>query len=197
MGKDKRTGSFDALKALKNRALSPAHARPQILAKAGKPAAKADAPMDASPDDASLFRAQVGKVQALRAAERADLGRPRPAPVPRPRSTEVEPEAPRPAPRIDPNDPAAVFRAALGDIAPIKDFNRADLSNQRQQANPQVRAFEQIEPQPPRFAANTTLDPAELFRLATSGAQPIKDKNRVELAATTPAPSAKAPVSPS
>ena len=61
----------------------------------------------AEPDDATLFRREVGRIQPLRADDHADLAHPRPAPLPRPKTIEPEPEAPRRPVRIDENDPVA------------------------------------------------------------------------------------------
>jgi DNA-nicking Smr family endonuclease len=118
----------------------------------------------------------------------ADIARPRPAPVPRPRLAEPEPEAPRRSHRVDENDPMAVFRAALGDIAPIKDFNRVDLSQQRQQANPQVRAVDNWVPPPSLLDGPVSHDPAELFRQVAGAVAPLKDKNLADVERPVPAP---------
>jgi DNA-nicking Smr family endonuclease len=179
MGKDKRNTGLDALKAIKNRVPSAISPRP-------KPAIKA-APVE--PDDTTLFRSEVGRIQPLRSAGQAELGIPKPAPVPRPKIVEAKIEASHRAPRIDENDPLAVFRAALGDIAPIKDFNRADLSRQRQQIHPQVRAVDQWEPPPVQsIEAHILHDPTRLFRHIAGAVAPLKDKNLADVARPVPAP---------
>ncbi|MDD2668316.1 Smr/MutS family protein [Zoogloea sp.] len=179
MGKDKRSTGLDALKALRNRVPSAISPRP-------KPAVQA-AP--AEPDDSTLFRSEVGRIQPLRNARQAELGIPKPAPVPRPQIVEAEADTPRRAPRIDENDPLAVFRAALGDIAPIKDFNRADLSLQRQQINAQVRAVDQWEAPPVQAIDERILrDPTKLFRHIAGEVAPLKDKNLADVARPVPAP---------
>jgi DNA-nicking Smr family endonuclease len=179
MGKDKRNTGLDALKAIKSRVPSAISPRP-------KPAIKA---VPVEPDDTTLFRSEVGRIQPLRSAGQAELGIPKPAPVPRPKTVEAEIEAPRRAPRIDENDPLAVFRAALGDIAPIKDFNRADLSRQRQQIHPQVRAVDQWEPPPAQsIEAHILHDPTRLFRHIAGAVAPLKDKNLADVARPVPAP---------
>ena len=63
MGKDKRNTGLDALKAIKNRVPSAISPRP-------KPAIKA-APVE--PDDTTLFRSEVGRIQPLRSAGRAEV----------------------------------------------------------------------------------------------------------------------------
>ncbi|WP_079437518.1 Smr/MutS family protein [Zoogloea sp. LCSB751] len=186
MGKDKRHSGLDTLKAIR-------HQVPNSTLKTviGRPAAAPARPTPAehaSDDDAAFFRKQVGTLQPVRGQDRAEIDKPRPAPRPRPQIIEHEPETPRKAPRVDENDPVAVFRAALGDVAPIKDFNRADLSSQRQQANPQVRAIEHWEAPAPAFDERAPHDPAELFRQVAGKVAPLKDKNLAAVARPTPAP---------
>lgn len=185
MGKDKHNAGLDALKAIKKQVPSSV----VVKALAGKPRRAPEvASPSAEPDEAGLFRQQVGAVQPVRGGGQADIARPRPAPVPRPRLAEPEPEAPRRSHRVDENDPMAVFRAALGDIAPIKDFNRADLSQQRQQANPQVRAVDNWVPPPSLLDGPVSHDPAELFRQVAGAVAPLKDKNLADVERPVPAP---------
>ena len=185
MGKDKHNAGLDALKAIKKQVPSSV----VVKALAGKPRRAPEvASPPAEPDEAGLFRQQVGTVQPVRGGGQADIARPRPAPVPRPRLAEAEPEAPRRSHRVDENDPMAVFRAALGDIAPIKDFNRVDLSQQRQQANPQVRAVDNWVPPPSLLDGPVSHDPAELFRQVAGAVAPLKDKNLADVERPVPAP---------
>jgi len=185
MGKDKHNAGLDALKAIKKQVPSSV----VVKALAGKPRRAPEvASPPAEPDEAGLFRQQVGAVQPVRGGGQADIARPRPAPVPRPRLAEPEPEAPRRSHRVDENDPMAVFRAALGDIAPIKDFNRVDLSQQRQQANPQVRAVDNWVPPPSLLDGPVSHDPAELFRRVAGAVAPLKDKNLADVERPVPAP---------
>jgi DNA-nicking Smr family endonuclease len=187
MGKDKRNSGLDALKALRDRV--PNSVLKTVIARpAPQPAPAKAAAAPEEPDAAALFRAQVGRVQPLRADNHADLARPKPTPTPRPRVVEPDAEAPRRAPRIDENDPAAVFRAALGEIAPIRDFNRVDLSHQRQHANPHVRAIEQQAPQPATVDMSVLHDPAALFRHAAGEVAPLKDRNLANVERPAPAP---------
>ena len=186
MAKDKRPAGLDALKAIR-------HQVPNSTLKTviGRPAAAPARPAATEPppeDDAAFFRKQVGTLQAIRGQDRAEIAKPRPVPRPRPQIIEPEPETPRRPPRVDENDPVAVFRAALGDIAPIKDFNRADLSGQRQQANPQVRAIEHWEAPAPAFDERALHDPAELFRHIAGKVAPLKDKNLAAVDKPLPAP---------
>ncbi len=178
MGKDKHGKGLEALKTLKNRVPAAAPSRPKIEV----PAAPAE------PDDATLFRREVGRIQPLKADDHADLARPRPAPLPRPKTIEPEPEAPRRPARIDENDPVAVFRAALGDITPIKDFHRVDLSLQRQQASSQIRTLSQFEPPAARVDVERLHDPAALFRHLAGEVAPLKDRNLADLERPLPAP---------
>ncbi len=185
MGKDKHNAGLDALKAIKKQVPSSV----VVKALAGKPRRAPEvASPSAEPGEAGLFRQQVGAVQPVRGGGQADIARPRPAPVPRPRLAEPEPEAPRRSHRVDENDPMAVFRAALGDIAPIKDFNRVDLSQQRQQANPQVRAVDNWVPPPSLLDGPVSHDPAELFRQVAGAVAPLKDKNLADVERPVPAP---------
>lgn len=184
MGKDKRNTGLDALKAIR-RAVP---ASSVVKALAGRPPRAPAPPPATEPDDADLFRREIGAVQPLRDDGHAAIERPRPAPMPRPRGIETEPEAPRPTPRVDENDPMAVFRAALGDIAPIKDFNRVDLSRQRQQGRPEVQAIEQWSPPPLPADESALHDPAELFRRAAGAVAPLKDRNLAEVDRPQPVP---------
>ena len=185
MTKRSQLSGLDALKAIRDRV--PNSVLKTVIA-GPKPTAPArPAPPD-EPDDAALFRSQIGRVQPLRSDGHADVSRPKPAPLPRPKSTEPEPEAPRRAARIDENDPVALFRAALGNVAPIRDFNRVDLSTQRQQANAHVQAMSHVEPAPPTIDAHTLHDPLALFRHVAGDVAPLKDKNLAHVARPLPAP---------
>jgi DNA-nicking Smr family endonuclease len=186
MAKDKRPAGLDALKAIRqqvpNSTLKTVIARPAAVP--ARPAATGPQPED----DAALFRKQVGALQAIRGQGRAEIARPKPVPRPRPQIIEPEPETPRKPRRVDENDPSAVFRAALGEIAPIKDFNRVDLSGQRQQANPQVRALEDWEAPTTAVDERALHDPAELFRHIAGKVAPLKDKNLAAVDKPAPAP---------
>ena len=178
MGKDKHGKGLEALKTLKGHVPAAAPSRPKIVVP----------PAPVEPDDATLFRREVGRVRALKADDHAELTRPRPAPIPRPKIIEAEPEAIRRPVRIDENDPVAVFRAALGDITPIKDFHRVDLSIQRQQASSQIRAMSQTEPAAAHLDAEQLHDPAALFRHVAGEVAPIKDRNLAAVERPLPAP---------
>ena len=186
MAKDKRPAGLDALKAIRHQV--PNSTLKTVIA---RPAAAPARPTVAAPppeDDAAFFRKQVGALQPVRGQDRAEISKPKPTPKPRPQIIEPEPEAPRRPQRIDENDPSAVFRAALGDIAPIKDFNRVDLSSQRQQANPQVRAIEHWEAPEATLSEGALHDPSELFRHVAGKVAPLKDKNLAAVDKPTPSP---------
>jgi DNA-nicking Smr family endonuclease len=190
MAKDKTPSPFAALKALRNTLPSPAkpgrgRVSASMLVSATGTAA---APPSESEADRALFRKELGGVRPLQAAERAEPGRPRPAPVPRPQKPEHLPEPVRPRVRIDPNDPAALFRASLGDVAPIKDFNRADLSAQR--ARPLLDALGSAQAANPAAVLPEEVlnDPSRLFRQLAGAVQPLKDKGLAELNKPQPAP---------
>ena len=178
MGKDKHGMGLEALKTLKGRVRAAAPSRPKIVVP----------PAPVEPDDATLFRREVGRVRVLKADDHAELARPRPAPLPRPKAVEAEPEAPRRPARIDENDPVAVFRAALGDITPIKDFHRVDLSLQRQQASSQIRAMSHTEPAAARLDIEQLHDPVALFRHVAGEVAPLKDRNLAAVERPLPAP---------
>lgn len=84
MGKDKHARGLDALKGLKNRVPAAAPSRPRIVIPA----------QPAEPDDATLFRREVGRIQPLKADDHAEIARPKPAPLPRPQTFEPAPETP-------------------------------------------------------------------------------------------------------
>lgn len=178
MGKDKHARGLDALKGLKNRVPAAAPSRPRIVIPA----------QPAEPDDATLFRREVGRIQPLKADDHAEIARPKPAPLPRPQTFEPAPETPRRPTRIDENDPVAVFRAALGDITPIKDFHRVDLSGQRQQASSQIRALSHVEPAVARVDVDQLHDPAALFRHVAGEVASLKSRNLADVERPLPAP---------
>lgn len=197
MSHRKQPSGLDALKAIRDRVpnsvLKTVIGRPRPAtgtapAKTSKSPETSGPATPAEPDDGALFRSQVGRIQPLKTAAHAEIARPKPAPVPRPRQLGPEPEAPRRAPRIDENDPMALFRASLGDVAPIRDFNRVDLSAQRQQVHPQVRAMSHVEPAPLAIDERLLHDPQALFRHAAGEVAPLKDKNLASLDRPLPAP---------
>ena len=163
MSNRKQPSGLDALKAIRghvpNSVLKTVIGRPgpatgAAPAKTSRSPASTEPAPPAEPDDGELFRRQVGRIQPLKTAAHAEIARPKPAPAPRPRQLGPEPEAPRRAPRIDENDPVALFRASLGDVAPIRDFNRVDLSAQRQQVQ-RGQAIGQLQLQTAKFHAHT------------------------------------------
>ncbi|WP_374488590.1 Smr/MutS family protein [Zoogloea sp.] len=185
MAKDKTPSPFAALKALRNTLPSPA--KPG-RGKASSKQPTEGAPTSAAEADLALFHKEIGGVRRLQAPERAEPGRPRPTPIPRPQKPEHLPEPIRPRVHFDPNDPAALFRASLGEVAPIKDFNRADLSAQR--ARPLLDALgSQATPGPAAVLPEEVLnDPARLFRQLAGAVQPLKDKGLAEINKPQPAP---------
>lgn len=186
MGKDKRQAGLDTLKAIRGKV--PNHAVKTAGGRFVPNTAPSSPAATTQPDDTDLFHQMIGHVERIKTDNHADLSRPKPAPVPRPKPIEAEPEPPRRPARIDENDPAAVFRAALNDIAPIKDFNRVDLSHQRQQANPHVRAVDHTDTPLPSPAPDAPHDPAALFRQMAGAVQPLKDKNHADVDRPLPAP---------
>jgi DNA-nicking Smr family endonuclease len=155
----------------------------------------AEAP--AAADDAAAFRAAVSDATPLADGHRrAEIRTPKPAPVPRPRASEPEDDATRPGSRPQSLDGPALFRAAMGDVTPLESryAGRVDPGNAGPPAYPKRR----LEPDkgsggnegaplilPPDADA---ADPAELFRYATRGTQPIDERNRVALDVPAPLP---------
>ncbi|WP_332672603.1 Smr/MutS family protein [Aromatoleum sp.] len=146
-------------------------------------------------DDPTLFRDEVRDVTPLpEATRRAELAAPKPEPVPRPRAPVPEGEPPdvRPAKR-DPQDERALFRFAIGDVTPLKKNDRAEVPLARRSAYPlHSRDRPEIgidEPGKVLLLPDADLaDPAELFRHAARGAQPVDTRNRAELDRPAPRP---------
>jgi len=107
--------------------------KPQPIPRPKPPAAADDAPYRAPPappdprDAAALFRYSVGEVVPLKDDGRAEVGRATPrhrrlAPRDDPAATDRSPLPLPPLP--DHADPAALFRHAVGSVAPLADTNR-------------------------------------------------------------------------
>jgi DNA-nicking Smr family endonuclease len=166
----------------------------------GKPDLGADLPSRPNPggdaaEDLELFRDAVGDVRPLsKATPRAEIDRPKPAPLPRPRGIDAEDDGPAARPlRSPPADDRSLFRSAVGDVAPLKYDARADVGRAPRSAYP-LRS----DAHPDAAAADSgalllpadadAIDPSELFRYASRGAQPIDSRNRAELASPPPSP---------
>ncbi len=169
---------FAALKPLRG-TLPAGHDKPA-------PPRPAAAPAGAE-DEAQMFRAAMAGVHALKSPNRAEPEHPRPAPVPRPRPAVDEPE---PAPPPAPHDDAALLRAALADVRPLKDSGRIEPGATPARASPAAPAGagQDWEAVLPRLLDTVPQDDAALFDLATRGTQPLKDKGRIEPQASPPPP---------
>jgi len=153
-------------------------------------------PADANTSDTDLLRAALRDVKPLtHTGQRAEIDTRKPPPVPRPRTTEVEDDAPATSRRRQaPIDGGELFRFAMKDVAPIPHANRAEigvdrgLARRRRTGDPpeaQQEATDTIPLLPPE---PEKLDPAELFRYAVRGAQPVDTRNRAELSPPLPVP---------
>lgn len=204
----RRVSAFDELAALRGElkrsrpgvAAKPAPAQPRPARSPGKGHADDRAPeTSGSPappaDDPKLFRDEVRDVTPLPEATcRAELAAPKPDPIPRPRPPEPEDEARdvRPAKR-EPQDDRALFRFTIGDVTPLKRNDRAEVPLAPRSAYP-LHSRERLDTYvddtgelllPPEA---DLADPAELFRHAARGAQPVDTRNRAELDRPAPRP---------
>lgn len=149
----------------------------------------------AGEDDTALFRKTLRDVTPLRDDGRKEVDRPRPAPVLRPRPP--EPELPDLAPRR-PSDPLA---DAYADVIPLRNTNRVALGpaaarNLYHAASPDNATDRHGLPRDPGEHASHVIlppdaeqaEPGALFRQMMRGAQPIDQRNRIELARPQPAP---------
>ncbi len=150
----------------------------------------------ASPGDGpTLFHNEVRDVMPLPDTKRrAELSAPKPEPIPRPRAAEAEdePRDVRPAKR-EPQDDRALFRFAIGDVTPLKRNDRAEVPFAPRSAYP-LHLRDRLETGTDE-AGKLLLppdadlaDPAELFRHAARGAQPVDTRNRAELDRPAPRP---------
>jgi DNA-nicking Smr family endonuclease len=142
-------------------------------------------------DEAALFRAAVGDARPLPASGRAELEAAKPKPIPRPKSQEAAAEADAPPPqsrRAAPED--QLLREAMAGVAPLRESGRAELVGPRAKPLPTAG---QPTPEPPAFPTELPSDidphdPAQLFRYAVTGAQPLESGSRLHLERPTPAP---------
>lgn len=188
---DKPTSPFAGLRAQLHATAQPPSAAPAPAKRIRPepPPAAADAPgqsIDAA--DLELFRKAAGKVQPVRGGDRAQIERPRPAPVPRPASArDTTIEAPRPT--QSESDPLTL---AYQGVMPLRDSGRVELDTPLRHTirQPGAQRDPRIErPDAIVLPADADLrDPATLFRAVVGDAQPVGDRNRVELAAARPLP---------
>jgi len=179
---------FQALRDLKTR---PAPAKnsptpqPQVAATPLAPAA-------AEEDMASLLAEAFAGTTPMAADNRAQLKKAPPAPRPRPRTVEetLEPTPPRPR-AFDPNDPAALFQASVGDVTPIKDGGRAEVGPRLSRQKRRAQAAEAKAGPDTLEAFLADLpdnDPTALFRRAVGGTTPLPDKNQADIDRPRPPP---------
>lgn len=145
---------------------------------------------DSRPDaaDLELFHAAVGKVQPVGRSDRAFIERPRPAPLPRQVAEEASPADPG-SPQRTETDP---LRLAYAGVVPLRDNGRVELETAYRHQAPQpstARAGRIQRPDAILLPADADLsDPSALFRSVVGDAQPVADRNRVEIAPPAPPP---------
>lgn len=161
---------------------------------------------DSAPPGSAQPDTGTGEIDLLRDAlrdviplphtsQRAEIGTPKPPPIPRRRAVEADDEAPATRQRRQaPVDGDELFRFAMEGVAPIAHANRAEigidgrLAQRRGTGTPPetqrgtINTIQQLPPEPEK------LDPAELFRYAVRGTQPVDARNRAELGSPPPAP---------
>lgn len=156
------------------------------------PAIRSENPSPPGDEDAGLLRAAMAGVRALPTTQqRAELARP--APPPRPRPRHPEPDEPLPSrvratarPRTD----AELFRLEMQGVAPLRQDDRAELGTDRHTRRlhastaPEDFAGELELPRTPPH----TNDPADLFRYAVRGTQPLDQRDRIALERPAPPP---------
>lgn len=168
---------FQALKDLKGLKAS----APAAKAGAASPAARPPEPGPGNESQEALLALAFSGVTPLTAPNQARLEKPKPAPRPRPRE-KIEEMAPAPrAPVFDPNDPAALFRASVGEVTPMRDTNRAEVGSRPVKK----RGPETAEATPPReFTLPPDLplaDASALFRHVAGAVTPLASKNQAEI----------------
>lgn len=141
----------------------------------------------------NAFRDAVQGVVPLRSAPRREIDRPKPAPLPRPRAPEPPEPLQRRARDDRPLEGSALFRATIGDVKPLRSSDRADTHAPK--PLPYARGDSTDMFASSQAALNLLLPPdgtdvpvAELFRIATHGAQPLGARNRIEHAPPLPSP---------
>ncbi|HAF53865.1 MAG TPA: DNA mismatch repair protein MutS [Thauera sp.] len=138
--------------------------------------------------DLALFRKLVGSVQPVRDGGRAEIARPRPAPLRRAEGApdDTVEQTARTHPESDP------LRLAYEGVTPLRDSGRAELDTPLRHGARHAGAerAERIQrPDAIVLPADADLrDPAALFRSVVGDAQPVNDRNRVELERVPPLP---------
>lgn len=165
--------------------------RRQLATQAPKPEPKAKTrAVEPAEDEGALFRAEVGDVRPLPTSDRAELEAPKPRPVPRPKTP--EPGATPDVAATRPHTPATekeLLREAMAGVAPLRDSGRAELNGPRAKARPAQDQAPGLPAFPTELPSDVDpTDPAQLFRYAVAGAQPLEAGNRLHLERPAPAP---------
>lgn len=143
-----------------------------------------------TPDDGELelFRKAAGKVQPVRGGDRAEIERPRPAPLPRAVAVDAD-TVEHAAPARSESDP---LRLAYQGVMPLRDSGRVELDTPLRHTARHPASKETARIQRPDaivLPADADLrDPATLFRSVVGDAQPVGDRNRIELERVPPIP---------
>jgi DNA-nicking Smr family endonuclease len=162
------------------------------LASHPAPSPAAETPADEpGEDEAALFRAAVSGTRPLPASDRAELEAPRPKPVPRAKAPEpaADPEASA-TPRRSPATEGDLLREAMAGVAPLRESGRAELGGSRAKLRPDPgQPTTGLPVFPTELPSDIDPhDPAQLFRYAVAGAQPLEGTDRLHLERPTPAP---------
>jgi len=148
-------------------------------------------------DDEALFRTAVRDVAPLRGYDRAELSQPKPAPIPRRRTHDADDAVPPHETRDTRTQggDAQLFKSSMRDVTPLRHAEHYTAGMARN--TPAVRArtgnahetMNLIDEFARLLPADSEEMPAdELFRLATRGARPMVESNRVVLEQDPPRP---------
>lgn len=182
-------GAFEGLAGLKRklRAAAPGSAAPG-------PAPRDAAAPGPEEDSRALLDGALRGVQPLSPSHRrADLARPAPPPVPRPKVAAPDDDIPAaPRRRRPPRSDAEWFREEMQGVTPLAPSPRVE-TGPRDRRYPPAGPAAQDGGTPADAPLRPALDPdtaapAELFRHAVRGAQPIDARDRVELEKPPPPP---------
>lgn len=199
-------GGLDALADLRQdlRTIAPDAApkppRTEPSAERGTSTSSASEPRDkVTPehDDEALFRTAVRDVAPLRGHDRAELSQPKPAPIPRQRTHDpnnaVSPDETHTA--RAPDDDAQLFQSSMRDVTPLRYAehyavgivrNTSDVRARPGNAHDAMNLIDEFARLLPADTEEMSAD--ELFRLATRGARPMVENNRVVLEQDPPRP---------
>lgn len=149
-------------------------------------------------DEEALFRTAVRDVAPLKKNNRAELGVPKPSPVPRQRPNHAdEGDAPDDARGARaPEEDAQLFRSSMRDVTPLRHAayyaaatttaSKPTVGIRPGHERDMTRLIDEFARLLPADADEMSAD--ALFRIATQGARPLIESNRVMLAPDPPRP---------